>query len=99
MILCEGRDAEEFLITYLNSEALSEYTFFSEEVQVMDFGGNSNLDIFLEMLKNMEGFDTVESILIVRDAETDVLRAENDIKRALRNIELSYSRQSLSVGW
>ena len=31
LILCEGRDAEEFLITYLNSKALEAVSAFSND--------------------------------------------------------------------
>lgn len=89
LILCEGRDAEEVLITYLNSAALSDIPSFSNDFQVMDFGGNSDLQTFLETLKNMEGFDKVESIAIIRDAERDASQAKNEITRALRNCDLS----------
>lgn len=51
IILCEGRDAEEFLIAYLNSSALSDIPSFSTDIQVMDFGGNSELSSFFLMLK------------------------------------------------
>ena len=43
LILCEGRDAEEFLITYLNCNELLSIPEFSNEFQVMDFGGILNL--------------------------------------------------------
>ena len=89
LILCEGRDAEEVLITYLNSEALSDTPSFSNDFQVMDFGGNSDLTNFIKALKNMEGFDKVESILVIRDAERDIARATNDITNALRHCDLS----------
>ena len=35
LILCEGRDAEEFLISYLNSHELSDVPAFSEDFQVI----------------------------------------------------------------
>ena len=43
LILCEGRDEQEFLIQYLNSTALSNTPEFSNDIQVIDFGGNSEL--------------------------------------------------------
>lgn len=89
LILCEGRDAEEFLITYLNSEALSDNPSFANDLQVMDFGGNSELPVFLANVMNMENYDKVESILIIRDAEKDVTRAQNDIISALTECNLS----------
>lgn len=71
LLLCEGRDAEGFLINYLNSEALEDDSRFSNEIQVMDFGGNDNLSNFLINLTNMDRFDSVKSLAVIRDAEKD----------------------------
>lgn len=84
LLLCEGRDAENFLITYLESEALTQDKRFSNEIQVLDFGGNDDLDRFLMNLKNMERFDQVTSIAIIRDAERDFAQACSDVTRSLR---------------
>ena len=84
LLLCEGRDAENFLINYLESEALAQDQRFSNEIQVLDFGGNDDLDRFLMNLKNMERFDQVTSIAIIRDAEKDFAKACSDVTRSLR---------------
>ena len=83
LVLCEGRDAEQFLIEYLNSKALAEDHRFSEEIQVIDFGGNDDLHNFLMNLRNMDGFDRVKNLAIIRDAEKDFTRACKEIRRAL----------------
>ena len=75
LLLCEGRDAEGFLINYLNSNALKQDLRFSNEIQVFDFGGNNNLTNFLMNLKNMDKFDRVTSIAVIRDAEKDYDKA------------------------
>lgn len=85
LILCEGRDAQEFLIAFLNSKALAENPAFSNDIQVMDFGGNEQLAGYLSILKNMEGFQKVKSILIVRDAEKDPRAAMDTIRATLTN--------------
>ncbi len=90
LILCEGRDAEEVLIAYLNSPVLAEEPAFANDFQVMDFGGNADLGQFLALLRNMEGYDRVASLLIVRDAERDADAAIREIESALR-------RQGLTV--
>lgn len=54
LLLCEGRDAERFLINYLESEALAQDQRLSYEIQVLDFGGNDDLSSFLMNLKNVE---------------------------------------------
>ena len=84
LLLCEGRDAENFLINYLESDALTQDQRFSNEIQVLDFGGNDDLDRFLMNLKNMEKFDQVTSIAIIRDAEKDYAKACCDVTRSLR---------------
>lgn len=84
LILCEGRDAEEFLIAYLNSDALSDIPSFSNDFQVMDFGGNENLSNYIELLKNMEGFEQVKTILIIRDAERNATTSMKQIQSNLQ---------------
>ena len=84
LILCEGRDAEGFLINYLNSEVLAQDKRFSNDIQIFDFGGNDDICNFLMNLKNMDSFGMVTSIAIIRDAEKDYAKACNEVSRALR---------------
>ncbi len=83
LILCEGRDAEGFLINYLNSKELADDPRFSNEIQVLDFCGNENLGNFLMNLKNMDRFDRVTSLVIIRDAEKDYDKACCEVSRSL----------------
>ena len=83
LILCEGRDAEEFLIRYLNSEDLSERPEFSSDFQVMDFGGTYELTNYLTILQNMDRYDSVQSLLIIRDSERNAEKAIDEIKHSL----------------
>lgn len=89
IILCEGKDAMLFLIRFLESKDLGYDARFANGIQVLDFGGNENLPAFLKSFKNMEGFDKISSLLIVRDAERDAKKAQTDIKGALKNACLS----------
>ena len=75
LLLCEGKDAEGFLISYLNSNVLSSDQRFSNEIQVFDFGGNEELTNFLTNLKNMDKYEQVKSLAIIRDAEKDFSKA------------------------
>lgn len=84
LILCEGRDAEGFLINYLESEELARDSRFSKDIQVWDFGGNENLSNFLMTLKNMDKFELVTSLAIIRDAEKDYEKACREIGSALK---------------
>ena len=106
LIFCEGRDEQEFLIHYLNSAALSYEHGFSDDFQVIDFGGNSELKQKLAILQNMEGFNSISSLLIIRDAETDATAACREIQQALINNNLSVPKaphlwegQALKVGF
>ena len=82
LILAEGRDAELFLVwardTYLERG----------DVQIIDFGGINQLPPFLLNLPNMENFDKVESLMIVRDAETDAKVAAQSITNAMERAKL-----------
>lgn len=83
LLLCEGRDAEGFLINYLNSNELAQDPRFSNEIQVLDFGGNDNLSNFLMNLKNIDKFDQVKSLAIIRDAERDYAKACQEVHSSL----------------
>ncbi len=84
IVLCEGRDAQGFLIEYLNSKALAHDQRFSDEIQVFDFGGNDNLSNSLMSLKNMDGFDQVTNLAIIRDAEKNYTKACQEINGSLK---------------
>lgn len=94
LILCEGRDAEMFLIYYLNSKELTKDQRFSNEIQVLDFGGNENLDNFLMTLRNMDKFDQVTSLVVIRDAEKDYEKACREIIKSLNKCGFTSPEQS-----
>lgn len=62
LLLVEGLDAYEFF------KALLRYLQISD-IQVQNFGGINQLRSFLGVLINAPNFDSVQSIVIVRDAE------------------------------
>ena len=84
LLLCEGKDAEGFLINYLNSNELASDQRLSNEIQVLDFGGNDDLRSFLMNLKNMDKFDQVTSLAIIRDAEKDYAKACQEVSSSLK---------------
>lgn len=88
LILCEGRDAENFLIAYLNSTALSGQPIFANDIQVMDFGGNEDLPKFLKAVQTYNGYDRVLSLLVIRDAERDAESAKQSIQSAFQGADL-----------
>lgn len=81
LLLAEGVDVHRFLIYACRAYQRS-------DIQVISFGGNSELRTFLEVLKNLEGFSQVKALVIARDAETNVTSAIESVKSALGNIEL-----------
>lgn len=88
LILCEGIDEWKFLVRYLNSPALKESTFFSEDIEALDFGGNEDLSAYLAALKLIDGFSDVVSLLVIRDAELDAQKAARQVQSALRANDL-----------
>lgn len=85
VILCEGRDEERFIRKYLKSEAVAGYPSLSDNIQIINFGGNDELPGRLKLLKVTPGFEQVEALLIIRDAEKNATIATNQIKRSLEN--------------
>lgn len=85
LILCEGLDAYNFLVAYLNSDALQYDCRFNTGIQCWNFEGITQLSGHIKRLKRMDHFLEVKSILVIRDAETSVESAEDSIKAALRN--------------
>ena len=85
IILCEGLDAQNFMIQYLNSKELGRDSRFGDSIQVLNFGGISDLSMFLRNMSNMEGYEKVSHILVLRDAETDAEKAVRMIKKALND--------------
>lgn len=88
LLLCEGRDAEEFLISYLNSNELKQDQRLANEIQVLNFGGNDELSNFLMNLKNMDKFDQVKSLAVIRDAEKDYAKACREVNSSFNKCGL-----------
>ncbi len=88
LILCEGKDTEQFIISYLNSKNLKKDKRFSTLIQTFDFGGITQLYDFIANLRNMDGFENVTSMMVIRDAETNPDNAVRVIKKALKENQL-----------
>lgn len=84
LIICEGADALYFLLSILQSTEHKELLEKKEGIQIINFGGNSELKTTLKLLKAKDNFNIVESILIIRDAESNYNVAISEIKSALR---------------
>lgn len=93
LILCEGKDIENFVICFLESDALAYDSRFSNDIQAFDFGGIKDLEVFIGNLTKMEGFEFVRRILVLRDAETDVDQAIKMVQKAFRKNGLAVPDQ------
>lgn len=106
LILCEGEDEFWFLASFLNSVELKQTPFFANDIQIFNFGGNQELFNKLNVLKITSGFQQVQSLLIVRDAERDAQAAVQQIQSALQKAGLptpsnpgKWEMKNLKVGF
>ena len=88
LLLAEGKDAYHFFChaCYFYRGA--------EDVQVMDFGGITQLTDFLKLLANDESYDDVETIVIARDAETDAKAATDSIQHSMSEAKMPVPQKS-----
>lgn len=83
LILTEGADAYYYLIWMLNSEVFAGDNRFINDIQVLDFGGITELKGYLMALKQLDNFPDVKGMMVIRDAESDYESAVREIKQAL----------------
>lgn len=88
LILCEGRDEENFLNNFLTNRSQTECQDYVSKIQVLNFGGNEELPSYIQALKVSPNFSKVRSMLIIRDAEKDADKASSQIQSALRKANL-----------
>lgn len=82
LLLVEGADALHFFIKALE-------VFGVDDVQVLDFGGISLLTNYLKALQLYPNFNSVTSLVIARDAETNSDSAISNVKNSLKKTSLS----------
>ena len=66
-LMVEGADAHRFFSALLRAQGY-------QDIQVQNFGGNSQLHDALDTLTKLNGFDGVTSLAVIRDAERDPAR-------------------------
>lgn len=88
LLLCEGRDESRFLIEYLQY-LLREVDKVYDNIQVENFGGINELSKKLKTLGNMESFEKVKKIAVIRDAETDWTGALSSIDSSITASQIS----------
>ena len=81
LILCEGKDDEQFIIYYLR------HLINKEEIDscflAREFGGKSKLNETLSALKNDPNYQYLKSLIIVRDADTNYTSAIQSVTKSL----------------
>ena len=80
-LLVEGNDPRNFFEAFIEHLSLA-------NIQIQNFGGVYELRGFLRALVNAPGFQTVQSIGIVRDAETSAERAFQSVQSSLERAKL-----------
>ena len=86
LILTEGADAYYFLINYCEYIAKTNRAF--ENFKIYNYGGINELTQYLLMLTKIDNFTTVQSICIIRDAESNAINAIQSIKTSLQKTNL-----------
>ena len=81
LLLVEGADALHFFINALE-------VYGVDDVQVMDFGGIYDLTAYLKTLSLLPDYETVTTIVIARDAETNPLSAISNVKNSFKQVSL-----------
>lgn len=80
--MVEGADAHRFFSALLRAQGY-------QDIQVQNFGGNSQLHDALDTLTKLNGFDGVTSLAVIRDAERDPAAAFRSICSALGQARLA----------
>ncbi len=87
LILCEGKDAERFLIELLVFHIRQGKKNW-DNIQVFDYGGIKELTNGLNTVLQTPGIEALESILILRDSEKNAAGAAQSIGTSLDKVKL-----------
>ena len=91
-LIVEGNDQRNFFEAFTSHLSIT-------NVQIQDFGGVSQLRDFLEGLVSATGFQTVQSIGIVRDAETSAERAFQSVQFFVGESQAACAGQPHRAHW
>jgi len=90
LLLTEGADAYWFSKWAVSGYALS-------RIQVIDFGGNQQLETKLTTLQRIPGYHQVEALGIIRDAESNASAAVESVQLALERAKLTVPDNAFEV--
>ena len=77
LIICEGRDDEGYLLSYLKNVEMD------EKFQVKNCMGKDKIPSFIKGLENAIGIEILQSLIVIRDADEKPKEAIDSIKNAL----------------
>jgi len=83
LLLCEGIDEKNFLIAYINYLLTLDPVF--DNIEVLNYGGISDLNNYLKTISQQDKFENVKSIAIIRDSETDWNAAVQSLESSINN--------------
>jgi hypothetical protein len=89
VIAAEGADAMWFFVWAYQA-------FGAEDIQVLDFGGITDLKTYLATLRETPGFEQMKSLVVARDAETDAAAALSSVRDSLKDAGFPVPRQPFS---
>lgn len=81
VILCEGRDEELFLRCYVSH--LVEGKVAPDTFNIINLGGNEELQKKLRVLHSVEYYDHMQGFLIIRDAEASAVNAARSLQKSM----------------
>ncbi|MDR0380279.1 MAG: hypothetical protein LBI62_10145 [Candidatus Accumulibacter sp.] len=81
-IVCEGRDAENYLIWMLRALIVDDDVF--DLFQVIDAGGIDDLSKYIAAMPKLSNFSAIRTLTIVRDAETNAVGSDQSARSLLK---------------
>ena len=81
-LLVEGNDQRNFLEAFRRHLSL-------DNLQIWSYGGGQDLREFLKGFVRIDGFDTVQSLGVVRDAEENAENSFRSVQGSLRDVGLT----------
>jgi hypothetical protein len=82
VIVCEGRDAENYLIWLLQALIVNDKAF--DLFQVIDAGGIGDLSRYVAVIPELPNFSLIKTLTVMRDAETNAIDSERSVRNLLK---------------
>lgn len=89
IMLVEGLDEQKFFVSLLEKIGIN-------DIQIIEHGGKENFKKFLPVLINNPGFDSIKTIVVIRDADNSVAAALQSIQHCLSKNSLPSPKENSS---